>query len=108
MKHLVSFILLLICLAILQVTNLRAASDGVRITGASVICGSSNNLLGASYTVSAAYTAVGSRILDEGFSVFSIGGGRTDRYHNLNAGSGIFSEAGFLYGSGNPGYPFDV
>jgi hypothetical protein len=114
MQRLSSFVLLLVFLFLLHSIPLQAASDSIQMTSASVICGSQYGNLGATYSLTATYTADGHRIIDE-FMIIADYGGRIDQYHHIDAGSATLSGGGGMYGGswngatyGPPAYPYTV
>ena len=104
------FALLIIVLLLLLVFPLKADSDRIQITSASVICGRTGIFLGAAYTITANYTADDHRIIDDYMTIGS-GGGRIDTFHHVEAGTDSISVASGSYGgsmNGPPDYPFTI
>jgi hypothetical protein len=107
MKRFSIIVVLFISLLFFHVFPLQAAADRIQITSASVICGKSGDGWGASYTISADYTANGHRIINE-ILVVGSGGGRTDVWHHVDAGSGTVTGSEGLWGGFWTGYPYTI
>lgn len=108
MKHFSIFVALSITILILQVFPSQAAGDSIRITSATIICGTADNGgWGAEYTISADYTASGHRIINE-YQINGSGGGRIDVWHHVDEGAGTVTGSEGLWGGFTTGYPYTV
>ena len=101
-----SFVLLLVFSLLFYVLPVQADSDSIQITSASVICGTLTGFWGASYNITANYTANGQRIIDEYMDIS--GGGRIDTYYHIGAGTSTLSNSEYEYGNVLPGLPYKV